>query len=333
MVVRKTLAYLIISLSSCLGVNKAGGVGQLKKFITSFSYIGPFIEGTDDYTISSNVSPTISNTSIREKMRVYLIDGSIVKTEVKEAHSVKKNVDYSLTFTLPFKSALTKRGLNIVIDFLNSSNESLQNFSFNIKPIQPTRINPKDYLNDYYSVSDIIVDPDNYKTVASEQYKFDSFIDYFNVDNYYRLRLDNIIITYSSVLECPPGLAHLHFVDYLKLFPYLDNNEEVPTFDVPLTVTRTKSSTNFNFPSNMYVKPKSLEMSLVARPGFVTTKYFYLPINHCSDLLDQTFTIVVDKFGHNQNSFSWDVRYINNRNLIGDCANSDYCVVGEITNG
>ena len=79
----------------------------------------------------------------------------------------------------------------------------------------------------------------------------------------------------------------------------------------------------------MYVNPTSLEMSLVAKPGFVATPYFYLPKNKCEELLDQTFTIMVEEFGHGKTRFNWDIKYTNNHRLIGDCSNSDYCVVGE----
>ena len=327
----KKISALALALSPCfLGITK---VGEIKKFITIFSYIGPFEEGANDYALSGRVTPTVTLYDVKEKMKVYVIDGPIVKTEVTNAHKVTKNSSYTLTFTLPFKSALTKRGLKVDIDFIDSKDEPLQSLSFNIKPIQPQRINVRDYYDSDFSVNDIVIDPDNYVSKPSEKYRFNQFIDYFNVDSYYRLRLDNIYITYESVKTCPVGSAHIHFVDYLKLFPYLDNDEEVPTFDIPLTATGSINGVFFSFPSIMYVKPQSLEMSLVARPGFVSTKYFYLPVNHCRDLLDQTFTLVVDSFGHNRNSFSWDIRYINNRNLIGDCSSSDYCVVGEINNG
>ena len=327
----KKIVALTLALSPCL--LRIPPVIEIRKFITSFSYIGPFEEGANDYTLSGRITPTSNQYDLKERMKVYVIDGTIVKTEVKDLHDVSKNETYILTFTLPFKSALTKKGLRVEIDFIGLGQGILQSLSFNIKPIQPQRINVRDYYDNYFSVNDIVIDPDNYVSGASEKYKFNQFIDYFNVDSYYRLRLDNIFITYESVKTCPLGSAHIHFVDYLKLFPYLDNDDEVPTFDIPLTATSSINGVFFSFPSIMYVKPQSLEMSLVARPGFVSTKYFYLPVNHCRDLLDQTFTLVVDSFGHNRNSFSWDIRYINNRNLIGDCSSSDYCVVGEVNNG
>ena len=334
MVVRRFLISLFMVASLFSGVNPGDIIIDLNPFLTNFGYIGPFIEGNEDYVLSGTVTPTINAASVKERIKVYVIDGPIVKTEMTGAHNVTKNVPYTLTFTLPFRSALTKKGLKADVVFISAKDEILYSFSFNVKPIQPQRINPRDYIDTYWSASDIIVRPDwKLSNGISEKYKFDHFLDYFNVDNYYRLDLEDVYITYSSPKTCPPGLAHLHFVDYLSLFPYLDSDDPVPTFDIPLTTKSVAGHIYFTFPSIMYVKPQSLEMSLVARPGFVQTKYFYLPVNHCKDLLDQTFTLVVDEFGHNKNSFSWDIRYINNRNLIGDCSNSDYCVVGEMNNG
>ena len=80
----------------------------------------------------------------------------------------------------------------------------------------------------------------------------------------------------------------------------------------------------------MYVHPETLEMSFIPRDGFVATKYFYLPRNKTKQMLNQLFTLKMEKFGYGQINFSWDVRYINNRNLIGDCNDSDFCVVEEV---
>lgn len=332
--VANKLAILLPTLTTLLmGPCKAVIPPSNKTFNTLFTFIGPFTEGCEDYQLSGIVTPLAAMESVAERMKVSLPDGTMLKTEVKPLHTITKNEFYMLTFNLPFSSYLTSLGLKISIEFLQNGQIVMDSFSFIIKPINPQRINPKDYINNYYSLYDIVVDPDNYSSGYCERFKFNQFIDYFNVDNYYRLSLNDIKITYSSIKACPPGLAHLHFVDYLKLFPYLDNDEEVPTFDIPLTALSSKSDIYFKFPSKMYVKPETLEMSLEVRPDFQQTNYFYLPINHLEDLLDQTFTLVVDSFGHGGTSFSWDIRYINNRGLVGDCSNSDYCVIGEMVNG
>ena len=140
---------------------------------------------------------------------------------------------------------------------------------------------------------------------------------------------EKIGVSYECDVPFSSCVAHLHYVDYLKVFPYLDSSDDVPIVEIPLGVRNIFNRVWFSFPSNMYVNPTSLEMSLVAKPGFVATPYFYLPKNKCEELLDQTFTIMVEEFGHGKTRFNWDIKYTNNHRLIGDCSNSDYCVVGE----
>ena len=330
MSIKKRLLLLPVISFCFLGVSNKT-IKAIKNFTTSFSLIGPFTAGCNDYRLSGRVTPNYAFIDMRERLRVYVIDGAIIKTENKDRHTPIKRAAYNLSFTLPFKSALTSKGLRCVVDFLDYDDTLLQSFTFDIRPISPQRINPRNYVNEYFSMPDIIVDPDYYKASDTEKYKFDNFLDYFDVDNYYRLSLKKNLITYSCGLNPPQGLAHLHFVDYLRIFPYLDSNEEVPTFDIPLYVKSDgNGSVYFDFPSKMYVNPKTLDMSLTARVGFVETKYFYLPVNKCEPLQDQVFTIVAESFGHGQTSFTWDVRYLNSRHLLGDCSNSDYCVVGEV---
>ena len=321
----------VLSLSFLGNVDNANPMEAY--FSTSFSCIGPFERGCSDYVLSGQVTARKAVVALIERMTVKTIDGTVVKTQKSKYHSVDKGDKYTLTFTLPFQSSLTEKGLNVVIDFLNDNNSLLHSFTFNIKPIRRTTINPKLYINDYYVIDDIVVDPDNYTKVKDEKIRFDQALDYFNSDTYYRLSLDDVLISYECGLPFPGCIAHLHFVDYLKSFPYLDSENEVPTFDIPLRTIIKNKAISFAFPQVMYVKPSTLEMSLEARPGFTSTSYFYLPKNRCEDILDQVFNVVVSEFGHGKTSFTWDMRYLNNQRLIGDCSNSDYCVIGEDANG
>lgn len=304
-----------------------------KPFMTDFEIMGPFTEGCDDYILSSQVKVLANINSVREKLTVKTIDGLMVKTQVKNLHQIVKGEIYTLTFILPFKSSLTDRGLSIAIDFMDSGSTALQTIAFNIRPIKPTTINPKQYIDDYFVNEDIVVDPDNYSQFKDEKIRFDRTYDYFNVDSYYKLDLNDALITYECTLPCPTCIAHLHFTDFLRIFPYLDSDDAVPNVEIPLRVIQKKTGVCFAFPSNMYVKPQTLEMSLIAKPGFTETSHFYLPKNRCEELMDQVFTIVAEEFGYAKTSFSWDMRYTNANRLIGDCSNSDYCVIGEMNNG
>lgn len=330
---RKTYLFLIPFLCiAFMGSTKEERV-TYEYFKTYFSHIGAFEVGAEDYELSGTVKVLKALFSVTEKMTVKTMDGLLIKTEKKQSHSVTAGTTYNLTFNIPLKSSLTERGLNVIVEFLGPTESSVHSFSFNIKPINPTTINPKSYIDQYYEIKDIVVDPDDSNNKNGEKIKFDKTLDYFNEDNYYRLSLNDTFITYECGKEFPGCLAHLHFTDYLKIFPYLDSDDSVPTFDIPLNTKIKNNGVLFTFPSIMYVKPQTLEMSLVARPGFQATSYFYLPKNRCEPLMDQLFSIKVTGFGYGKTSFTWDMRYTNNHRLIGDCSSSDYCVIGESTNG
>lgn len=305
-------------------------INPTKTFTMNFDPIGPFEVGADDYTLTGTITSSGTFESIQERMYVYVTGGSVVKTQFLTTHSVIRNLGYEVSFVLPFKSALTTKGLTIDIKIYNMKvGIDIQTLEFQIKPINPKTINPSSYTSSYYVDEDIVVDPDNYSSYYGEMVKFNKFVDYFDVDTYYRLPLDGLVITYKCAKSCPSVYAHLHFVDYLGLFPYLDNDSSIPEFDIPLISYNSSSYVYFKYENTMYVNPTTLEMSLEARPGFTPTSYFYLPKNRCEELLDQVFTFEVDSFGYGQNNFSIDVRYLNNHRLIGDCSYSDYCVIGE----
>ena len=171
----------------------------------------------------------------------------------------------------------------------------------------------------------------DYENCHTEEFGFYGFIDYFKVNNYYRLDIHNLYIDYYCFKDFPGGEAYLHFTDYNGVFSLMDSYDPlVPMFDVPLRFLWEPPEIYFLFPETMYVDPTTLQMSLTAKPGLVATHYFYLPRNKLSLLLDQDFYLEVKHLGHSNSYFSWKIRYLTNRNLIGDCDNSDYCVVGEV---
>ena len=309
------------------------GLGPSKAvppYTFSFSPIGPIEIGGDDLTFTGTGKASSSLKNIRERFSVYITGQSTpCYMSTTASHTTVMNRTVELTFTLPVKDYLTSAGFTCVIQVINSSNTVLQELSFDIKPIPKTTINVNDYLSSYCSFDRTIIDPDRSTRNPQERFMFDNFLDYFDVDNYYRLKLNNQKMTYACYKVFPGGKAYLHFIDNDHLFPDLDDKRKVPEVLIPLRIIND-GGIYFDFPTNMYVNPQSLSMSLEAKPGYKLTNYFYLPINSRSKLVDRKFTLVVKDFGHNKTNFNWDIYYTNTRDLIGDCANSDYCVVGEV---
>ena len=292
--------------------------------------IGPFEMGDENVSYSWSYKSNQPLKSARERLSVGFTSDNYSYFNTTAAHSVLRNRVNEITFNIPIHDYLGKDGLACKIEILISGSEPIQTFNFTIKPISKQTIIVKDYLREYYEVYDLIVDPDNDIRIPSERYRFSGFIDYFNVDYYYRLDLSYLSIEYEAMKEFPISSGYLHFKDYSRIFPLLDIEGKIPYFDIPITTSFNNGIITINYAKTMYVNQKTLEMSLDPGVDLVPTNYFYLPINRCSDLLDQIFTIKFDSFGMNKNKFSWDMRYTNDRDLIGDCRNSEYCVDGEI---
>lgn len=296
----------------------------------NFKTMGPFVEYNDDVSLSGTLSVTKSYSGLRERISIAEDEDDYSYFYTTASHSMTSRKSRTVTFNLPLSSMLSEYGIRGVVEVLNSSGDVLLNRPFYLMPVSPKTINVSKFLNKDYNVDDVIVNITNYNLYHRESYSFTEFLDYFNVDTYYQLDISQLKMSYTCFESFPGANGVLHFVDYNHLFPYIDDNNDVPEVDIPIRIYQKKKEICFDFPEIMYVNKKTLEMSLVARPGFLPTSHFYLPINKKDQLLDQVFTLQVTDFGFGKTSFNWNMRYLNSRGLVGDCSDSDYCVIGEV---
>lgn len=326
-----SLLFLVLFLMTPLLSNQSNRYSG-PKIEANFPIIGPFVEGDNDYLLKGVVTPHEDVDMLREIVYFNYRDGSTYSAFMTPWHGVVKDIQYDLTFKLPLHDALYGDGINVRILFMDYDKNIHQEYMFNLSPIKPERIDPKDYMNEYYELHDIIIDPDYYPHSFSERFMFLNFPDYINVDYYYRLHIDDLSMMYASMYDYVNQTGYIRFYDYYRIFPYLDNNEDVPYFDIPIVAKMVNNLVKFEFSRQMFVNSQTLQMSFRPIKGFVKTRYFYFPLNKSEQLIDQIFTLHFDSFGYGKTSFSWDMRYLTNRTLIGDCSNSEYCVKGELVN-
>ena len=74
-------------------------------------------------------------------------------------------------------------------------------------------------------------------------------------------------------------------------------------------------------------------MSFNPEEDFVLTRYFYLPKNGREDLIDKKMNVYLYGAGLGSSNITWNLTYLAGQNLLGDCSDSDYCIVGEQKNG
>ncbi len=302
---------------------------QNEIFTLDFDVIGPFHVGDPDVTITGTAISLNNYSRIKERFSVGAIGEEYTYFELSAAHAITKNTKYELTFSLPLQHMLTTKGLECKIDFYESTNNILYTNTFRIKPPEKQKLDIKSYIHSYYSEPYVLAKPGNGSSAVAESIKFEGFIDYFNEDNYFRISLNNLYALYEGLKPFQNASGTLFFADYNNAFPYMYTNAHLPSFDIPIKATLNNGKITFSFAKTMYVNPKTLEMSLSKKTGFITTPYFYLPINKAKDLLDQAFTMRFNSFGYGENKITWNIRYITTRYRIGDCQDSDYCVRGE----
>ena len=174
-----SLLLLVLSLIAPLLSNQTNRYNG-PKIEADFPIIGPFIEGDDDYQLKGVVTPHEDFDMLREIVYFNYRDGSPYSAFMTPWHGVVKDVQYDLTFILPLHDALYGGGINVRILFMDYDKNVHQEYMFNLSPIRHETIDPKDYMNDYYELHDIIIDPDYYPHSFSERFMFLNFPDYIN---------------------------------------------------------------------------------------------------------------------------------------------------------
>lgn len=80
------------------------------------------------------------------------------------------------------------------------------------------------------------------------------------------------------------------------------------------------------FDTDLYVNPYTYEMARSQLPGFVKTKYLYLPKNGFHDFNKMDLYLVGFDLGTLKLSFNYTFSIEAERSRIGDCVTSEYCI-------
>ena len=234
------------------------------------------------------------------------------------------------SISLPFNKYFDVTGLTIDISLIQRSNyHTLTNFYFHIYPKNSIGISSKDYKSKDYILSNRVMKLNGQEGISvDETFSFKETRDYFSTDQYYRLNLDDIYFTY----QCDESFAYtesfLTTEDVNNVFSGLKN--ENGDIEVPLSISYIDNKVSFAFKDIMYVSTSTLEMSLTPKEGFVQTKYFYLPRNKRNDLDGYEFEIYTKNIGYNDTDVSIPLVFYSGQNIVGDCLNGEYCVIGGI---
>lgn len=297
---------------------------------------GPFLEhesGEHSFTIrfrQSNIYKTVNDVTIH--LQVFnQANGRIVLTRYFRNLTVQKRLYTSITFTLPISSYLNSSGLRIVMDLASSDGNYDDSYDFILYPYKEGgSYNLNQYVNKKLVLKGTTF---QFKSGALRCYdstfKFSNYVDYFYIDRYYRLTLNQFNFTYEGFHPLTYEEAYFCIEHPPECFSHLFNDEGKVV--IPLEIINSSGTTySFRFKSGLYVNRKTLDMSLYyINSDYVATTYFYLPHNCNEEVLGSRFNFYVNGVDTQEVSFHWYSIYNTDHQLLGDCANSDYCIVGD----
>ena len=240
-----------------------------------------------------------------------------------------KNFTHILTFNIPTKDLLSLRGMYCVIILKDYYNQYEYNFEFTLHPLKGNKnIKAEDYVSTPFRVSNTSCYFDLFGFHEEDEYiQFPDYLSYLNIDTYHKLTLDSVSFT-CETLDTSFTSAYILIPDYQNVFPYITHNQN-HQISIPLELIQNEESFTFAYKNRMYVNPKNGQMSLLPKEGFTVTKNFYFPMNEKEKLVDEKFQIVLNGFSTGKTNITWSLDFLANINLIGDCDNSEYCIIGE----
>lgn len=299
--------------------------------LTSSIY-GPFSLYAENQELLFIVkSNSLISQDVYGQINIFNAHSVIISKSQTRTASISKFNSQTLKMQLMTNYYLSASGMRAVFTLVdaNTLNELVTSY-FSLYPMEKTTINPTEYSESYVEFKPTCLAFNNSGIVTyQEKYQFSNFYDYFLIDTYYRLLIDQFIFNYQFLQDLTYQTAVLKFAKNELLFPFLDldeNNE----ITIPLQLVKEDKNYRLSFSETMYVNPLTLQMSFSPLANFVATSYFYLPKNGMKLLQNRDFNFLITGLGQNHSTFQWSASLLMENNLLGPCFDSDYCVIGGI---
>jgi len=302
------------------------------KYQFSSTVYGPFSLYHENQNLVISVSSTsLLNQEVYGQITILNENNQSISQSKSNNVVISKYQTKTMIISLLTQFFLGSDGMKVVFNLIDANNSNvLVTSKFDIYPTKVETFDPTDYSQSEISLFSTCFEFVNSGVVAhQEQFIFDDFLDYFLIDTYYRLLISQYRFRYQFFSELIYENAYLILPDIFATFSSISPND-LGQIIIPLFLSKEEQNYVIKFPENMFVNPKTLEMSLTPKDEYLNTKYFYLPPNHLKDLHGTEFTFVIKGLGANQLTFLWTTSFLAYQGLIGSCADSDYCVIGGI---
>lgn len=208
------------------------------------------------------------------------------------------------------------------------SNTEIAKTYFYVNVKEKSVINPFAYKSKEFKSKDMYCQNGN---IVNEYFQFDGILDEIILDRYYIFSLESLYFRYRNTFNqdfpYENAIVQIAFSDPNNYYPLLQNANGTVSLNGSLYQDNDVWRVRFD---NLYVNRSSLKMRLGYSPGFVSTKYLFLPKNKRAEIEDYSFFIRFSNLGLNEYTFQFYFKIASYSLLIGPCDISDYCVIGGI---
>lgn len=232
------------------------------------------------------------------------------------------------TKTFVYDNNLTRGSNQIGVEWWTSKKKTKSLIKTYVDTSNPRTVRVNDSPFDYTSECKY----SNYLSISgweqvSEKLTFKNFNSQYVPDFYHKVDLSNFKISCSTGFDTALTMrdGYLSVTNLNGIFDDLEQSGKNAI--IPLGLKKSNDQYVLCFLNDMYVDQLTLRMSSNPKPGYVKTQYLYLPRNEKRNENEFEFNIKLNDFGMERNNYVGTFRYKSILNTLGDCHNSQYCVV------
>ena len=304
-------------------------------FSSQESY-GPFTQDSEDQllTFSYTVGRSYKLNSFREIIDVYKDDVSPLNLSysyMSDSHQIVSSFSPKFSFTFKPSISFGIRGIsNIVIKIENvSKNKIVKEKTITLVKQNPYLITTSDIGKKVNLYNQLITLSDDIER-SGESFDLVNVPTSFSSGTYHTLDLKELGIAYNFTTKPVYYDAFLLFKDPYNIFPRLRRYDPETKY-VTLEMIFEDGLINWK-PKNLFVNPNTLEICETQIYDFIPTNTFFFPLGTFGIFEVMNFTLLVNDLGLSKSKIKMDVEFYPTNTLIGDCSNSEFCIVGGVDN-
>ena len=298
--------------------------------ISTDTYYGPF-DGENNQLVKFNVSGFTSIYSILVEYR-YNDAGESKYGEASGRLNTLLNGNKYFYLNLELKNRMKSAGVNITFSFLVDDEIKLS-FKVVLYPTSNEIIHSYNYRNKDYTISNRVFKITNNVVYYDEKVNFIDTIDYITNSRSNYLDFSEISFAYKSIFDWDDNVdSYLVIKDIDNIFPYLikDIKHEVR---FPLIAKRENDAITFMNNDFYFYSPTTYEIARNRDKEhdikIITDKIYINPTKY-SLLENANIYIYCSNLLKSGPSVKIYLQFLKDRNFIGYCTNSNYCIEGGI---